>query len=102
MEDRSRRNNVGLDGFPQVNENTWYKFEEQVQEVFSKKVRSENSKIERADRTKRNKNNKGSNTRTICRLQNHKEKEFVPRNRKKLKGSNIFINEDFCFEATKQ
>ena len=58
MEDRSRRNNVGLDGFPQVNENTWYKFEEQVQEVFSEKVRSENSKIERADRTKRNKNNK--------------------------------------------
>ena len=41
-----------------------------------------------------------SNARTICRLQNHKEKEFVPRKRKKLKGSHIFINEDFCFEAT--
>lgn len=58
LEDRSRCNNVGLDGFTQVNENTCYKFEEQVQEVFSKKVRSENSKIERADRTKRNKDNK--------------------------------------------
>ena len=66
-------------------------------EVFNEKLGVKNVKIERAHCSKRSKNNKNSGKpRTIvCKLLNYKQKEIL-RNTKKRKGSNIFINEDFC------
>ena len=61
----------------------------------------QNVQIERAHRSKRSKsNNNSEKPRTIvCKLLNYKQKEEILRNTKKLKGSNIFINEDFCYET---
>ena len=35
----------------------------------------------------------------MCKLLNYKQKEEILRNTKNLKGSNFFINEDFCRET---
>ena len=46
---------------------------------------------------KTDKSKKGNTPRTIvCRILNYKDKVKILRNAKKLKGKNIFINEDFC------
>ena len=35
----------------------------------------------------------------LCKLLNYKQKEEILKSTRKLKGSNIFINEDFCCET---
>ena len=58
-------------------------------------------KLKGAHRSKRSKsnNNSGKPRTIVCKLLNYKQKEEILRNTKKLKGSNIFINEDFCYET---
>ena len=98
IEDRSRRSNLRIDGISESRNETWEECEEEIQRVFNEKLCVKNVQIERAHRSKRNKGNKNSGKpRTIvCKLLNYKQKEEILRNIKKLKGSNIFINEGFC------
>ena len=79
----------------------WKECEEEIQKVFNEKLGVKNVHIERAHRSKRSKsNNNNERPRTIAsKLLNYKQKEEILRNTKKLKGSNIFINEDFCYET---
>ena len=72
--------------------------EEELQNIFKEKLDLENIDIEIAHRSKgKTSSNK---PRTIdCKIQSYKQKKEVLKNVKKLKGSNIFINEDFCFET---
>ena len=58
--------------------------------------------IERAHRTKRNYKDKDKKRpRTIVlRLENFKEKSIILKNVNKLKGSDVYINEDFSRETT--
>ena len=69
--------------------------------VKREKLRVKNVHIERAHCSKRSKsNNNNRKPRTIvCKLLNYKQREEILRNTKKLKGKNIFINEDFCYET---
>ena len=101
LEDRSRRNNLRIDGISESRNETWEECEEEIQKVFNEKLGVKNVQIERAHRSKRSKsNNNSEKPRTIvCKLLNYKQKEEILRNTKKLKGSNIFINEDFCYET---
>ena len=56
--------------------------------------------IERAHGVKIDKSEKVNTPRTIvCRISNYKNKIKILRNPKKLKGKNIFVNEDF-YRAT--
>ena len=58
--------------------------------------------IERAHRTKKCKYGKKDQPRAIvCKLLSYKGKVKVLQNCKRLKGSHIYINEDFC-QATLQ
>ena len=58
--------------------------------------------IERAYRAKKSKCGKKDQPRTtVCKLLSYKDKVKVPQNCKKLKGSHIYINEDFS-QATLQ
>ena len=101
LEDRSRRNNLRIDGISESRNETWGECEEEIQEVFNEKLGIKNVQIERAHCSKRDKsNNNNAKPRTIvCRLLNYKQKEEILKNTKKPKGSNIFINEDFCYET---
>ena len=58
--------------------------------------------MERAHRTssRQNNTNNGNNLRrTICNLLRYKDKVKILQKAKKLRGSNIFINEDFSRET---
>ena len=58
--------------------------------------------IERAHRSKKSKYGKKDQPRTImCKLLSYKVKVEVLQNCERLKGSHIYINEDFC-QATLQ
>ena len=98
--DRSRRNNLRIYGISESKYKTWEKCEEKVDEVFRGKLGLDNIHIERAHRVKRGKNDKRTKPRTIaCNLLSFKEKKLVMKNAKKLKNTNIFIDENFSPET---
>ena len=72
--------------------------EEELQNIFKEKLDLENIDIERAHRSKGKTSSNKPKT-IACKLQSYKQKKEVLKNVKKLKGSNVFINEDFCFET---
>ena len=103
LEDRSRRNNIRIDGIEDDQNETWDSCEEKVQKLIKKKLGLENEvEIERCHRMK-NKNKDQSNNerrsrpRTIvCKLLRFKDKQKIIQNSKKLKNTGIFVYEDFC------
>ena len=98
LEDRSRRCNLRIDGVTEKKGETWEQCEEEIQNIFKEKLGLENINIERAQRSKGKTNSNKPRT-IVCKLLSYKQKKEVLKNAKKLKGSNIFINEDFCFET---
>ena len=103
LEDCSRRNNLRIDGAAEENGESWDGCERKVKEIFMDKLESENDIIiERAHRAGKSKYGKKDQPRTIvCKLLSYKDKIKVLQNCKKLKGSHIYINEEFC-QATLQ
>ena len=103
LEDRSRRNNLRIDGVEEENGESWDDCERKVKEIFMNKLELENDIIiERAHRAGKSKYGKKDQPRTIvCKLLSYKDKVKVLQNCKKLKGSHIYIKEDFC-QATLQ
>ena len=93
LEDRSRRNNIVISGLVEVGSESWEDSEKQVVELCSSKLGIVDIPIERAHRLGRKMPNK--NRPIICKLLNFKDKELIKRNGFKLKGTNIFINDDF-------
>ena len=88
LEDRSRRNNLRIDGVAEENGETWDDCEQKVKEIIMDKLELENDIIiERAHRTKKSKYGNKDQPRTIvCKLLSYKDKVKVLQNRKKLKG----------------
>ena len=103
LEDRSRRNNIRIDGIEEEEGETWEISEAKATKVFKEKLGIEKEIIiERAHRTKRNYKDKDKKRpRTIVlRLANFKDKNIILKNVNKLKGSDVYINEDFSRETT--
>ena len=101
LEDKTKHNNLRIYGISESRNETWEECEEEIQKVFNEKLGVKDVQIERAHRSKRSKSNNNSDkpTTMVCKLLNYKQKEEILRNTKELKGSNIFINEDFCHET---
>lgn len=93
LEDRSRRNNIVIAGLEEIGSGTWEEVEEQVIELCRSKLSVTDISIERAHRIGRKNQNKPRPI--VCKLLNYKDKERIKRNGYKLKGTNIFINDDF-------
>ena len=76
LEDRSRRNNLRIDGISESRNETWEECEEEIQKVFNEKLGVKNVQIERAHHSKRSKSsNNSEKPRTIiCKLLNYKQK----------------------------
>ena len=68
---------------------------------FKEKLGLENIGIERAHRSK-GKTSSDKPWTIVCEPLSYKQKKEVLKNVKKLKDSNFFINEDFCFETMKR
>ena len=102
LEDRSRRNNLRVDGLYENEGENWQQTEEKVKKLFKEKLCIErNIEIERAHRTNGKENNATRPTTIIMKLLSYKDKEIILANSKKLNGTGIYINEDFSEETRK-
>ena len=88
LEDRSRSNNLGIDGISESRNEFCQESEEEIQKVFSENLGVKNIQIERAHPSKRSKsNNYSEKPRTIiCKFLNYKQKEEILRNTEKTYG----------------
>ena len=93
LEDRSRRNNLGVDGIVKSPGETWEDCEEKLQPVFQQKVGLECPiEIERAHRksSRQNNTNNGNNPQTIiCNLLRYKDKISILQKANKLRNKHI-------------
>ena len=97
LEDRSRRNNKTIDGIKEHNKESWEECERRVHSMLKEWLDIENVEIERAHRVGRKSRNK---PRTIvCKLLRFKDKQQILRKTELLKGTSIFINEDYCLDT---
>ncbi|XP_065650357.1 protein unc-13 homolog C-like [Hydra vulgaris] len=97
IEDRSRRNNLRINGLKENENETWMESETKVIKVFEQTLGVKNVKIERAHRCGCRDAKK---PRTIMiKLLDYKDIVEILKNSFKLKGESIFINEDFCYET---
>lgn len=94
LEDRSRRNNLRIDGIEESPDETWETCENKIKDVIKEKLDIETD-VE-LDRCHRMGKKRGNRPRTlICRFTKFKDKQCVLSNARKLKGTNIYIYEDF-------
>ena len=94
LEDRSRRNNIRIDGIKEHNKESWEECERRVHSVLKERTDIENVEVERAHRAGRKSRCKPKTI--VCKLLRFKDKQNILRKKKLLKGTNIFINEDYC------
>lgn len=93
LEDRCRRNNLRIDGVKENASETWDDVEEKVQRVLQDKLQVEGVQIERAHRT--GKRNEGRPRTIVMKLLSYKDKERILKVARNLKGTSIYMNEDF-------
>ena len=97
IEDRSRRDNLRIDGLQEVENETWEQTEKILKSMIQEKLEIEDVNIERAHRVG---NTSNTSPRTVvAKFSSFKGKQLVLSAAKKLKGQNIYINEDFSKET---
>ena len=98
LEDRSRRNNLRVDGMIESERENWEVTEEKVKSLFREQLNiSEEIEIDRAHRVGRWDKNK---PRTIVlRCHRYKQKVEIQRAAKKLKGTGVYVNDDYSNET---
>lgn len=97
LEDRSRRNNLRIDGIDENGQESWGDTEEKVHTFFFEKLGLTDIDIERAHRTGSRKD--GRPRTMILNLQKYKDKTRILKECYRLKGTNSYINEDFSRET---
>ena len=97
LEDRSRRDNLRIDGIAELENETWEQTEEILHNLVKEKLELENISVERAHRV----GNKGKNDKRtiVLKLASFKDKLKIISEARKLKGTNISINEDYSKET---
>ena len=97
VEDRFRRDNLRIDGIAEVENETWEPAEQILQNLFNEKLQLENISVERAHRVgKKEKNNKRT---IVLKLASFKYKLKIISEARKLKDTNININEEYSKET---
>ena len=104
LEDRSRRNNVQLDGIAEEPEETWEECEGKVQGLLSEKPDVNDVVKESAHRVKayspKKKNSKKLRLRTVvCKLLSFVDKARILKNSHRLEGTSYYVNEDLSKET---
>ena len=98
LENQSRRNNIRIDGIPELPGETWTQTENQVRETLHTKLRmteveAERVEIERAHRVGPQKKDK---TRTVVlKLTKFKDREAIIKQAREAKIPGLYVNEDF-------
>ena len=99
LQNRSRRNNLRIDGLQETPNETWKTCEEKVQEILKNNLGfATEVEIDRCHRVKsRNQSgqHQGRPRTIICRFNKFKDKQQILNNAKKLRDTGIYIYEDF-------
>lgn len=93
IEDRSRRNNLVIAGLEETPNESWEETELKVCNLFKDHLLIDNFVIERAHRVGMKSSNKPRQI--ICKLLSFKDKQKIKKNGFRLKGTNIYVNDDF-------
>ena len=97
LDDRSRKNNIRIDGIVEMPNETWEECEIKVQEMFKMKMGiEENIEIDRCHCIIPKKKDLTRPRTIICRLTKSKEKQKILINAKVLIDTGIFIYKDYC------
>ncbi|KAK3853303.1 hypothetical protein Pcinc_040147 [Petrolisthes cinctipes] len=94
QDDYSRRNNLQIIGVEEQGGETWEQTANQVLKLFEEKLHLPNLQLERAHRVGRREDYRGRPN--IARFSKFGDREAVMRSVTRLRGTNIFINEDLC------
>ena len=99
LEDRSRRNNLRINGIKEGKNETWEECKERVNCFLEEKLDVDTSEIwiKRAHRVGEKKN--GQERQIVVQFNSYKNKLDISRNCKKLKGTNFSVFEDFTKET---
>ena len=101
QEDHTRKRNIRIDGVEDGPNENWEQTTKKVEQILTDKMKISNIKIDYAHRIKKAENKNGPRT-IIARLRHEGDKQNAMKNSHKLKGTNIFINEDFSEETVKK
>ncbi|KAI8499875.1 hypothetical protein Bbelb_221920 [Branchiostoma belcheri] len=96
LENQSRRNNILIDGVADTKDETWEQCEQKVRELVKEKLKLDPKQIE-IERAHRNgRFNDGGRPRPIvAKLLRYKDRDQIMKRAKYLKGTHIYINEDY-------
>lgn len=102
LENQNRRNNIRISGIKENRNESWEATEFKVKSLLKESLEldEKNIIIERAHRTGKSKN--GKPKQIVAKLLNYKDKETILKSSRKLKGSGIYINEDFSARVVKR
>jgi hypothetical protein len=99
LENRSRRNNLRIDGVKELEGESWENCRNSVKEIIKNKLNiSEEIEIERAHRIGSAREDKSPRT-IIFKLLNFLDKTKVLNSAKKLRETGLYINEDYAKET---
>ena len=95
LEGQTRRNNLVIDGVAESPGETWADTEEKIKKILTEKLQLQHKvEVERAHRT--GKPGGGDRPRpVVVKLLRFKDREAILQRAKSLRGTNIYINEDF-------
>ena len=95
LEDRSMRNNLKIDGLVEEEAENWEQSVHKVLQLVKDKLDiKEKIEVERAHRV--GKKSEGRPRPIVVKFLRYQDREKILRNSKKLKNTNIYINEDLC------
>ena len=95
QEDYSRRKNIRISGMEEMGGNeTWEQTAAAVKTLLEDKMQLSDLVLERAHRVGLRR--EGKPRPIVARFLRYADRDAVMRNGKKLKGTNIFVNEDLC------
>ena len=96
LENQSRRNNLCFDGVKEDANELWSVSEKKIKELVSSNlnISLDEFSIERAHRVGK-KDAAGKPRTIVAKFNNYKTRETILKNKKCLKGTNVFVREDF-------
>ena len=94
-EDRSRRDNLRIDGLKEIDNETWEQTEKILQQMTRDVLELEGINIERAHRVDNKSNERNAPRTIVAKFCSYKDKQAILSVTKKLKGKDTYINEDY-------
>ena len=103
LENRSRQNNLCFEGIPESPNETWQESESKIKHLISSHMPEVGTDfvIERAHRVGRPRSDSKS-SKILAQFLNYKDRETVFKTKKKLHGTNMFVNEDYSDRVVKK